>query len=193
MKRILICTIAVFMLASLMVLPAFAVEKYIFVRGDGTFMECNVEIPSSEYNIALFYRGDNIGYTLSPVRIDFKESKECSGTIPVYSVLHDVVVSANYSILSGDGFTFASIDIPGIVTIHEDFEYHLEPVAFSGASSMLNSVTACLTSSVRWCGMVISALVSGDLSPLLPLFAVAVSIAAFLMAPKIIKRFTWGA
>lgn len=59
---------------------------------------------------------------------------------------------------------------------------------------MLEAVTTALGTVIDWCGTVIDALVGteGALAPLLPLFAIGVSISALLLGVKVLKSFIWG-
>ena len=59
---------------------------------------------------------------------------------------------------------------------------------------MISEVTTALTTVIGWCGDVISALTAeaGELSALLPLWAIGVAISALLLGVKIIKSFAWG-
>lgn len=59
---------------------------------------------------------------------------------------------------------------------------------------MIEQVSTALTTVISWCGDVISALTTeaGDLSALLPLWAIGVAISALLLGVKIIKSFAWG-
>lgn len=60
---------------------------------------------------------------------------------------------------------------------------------------MLEAVTTGISTVIGWVGTVIDSLLTteGDLSALLPLFAVGVAISAILLGVKIIKSFIWGA
>lgn len=60
---------------------------------------------------------------------------------------------------------------------------------------MLSAVTSGITTVIGWVGSVISALVGqdGQLSDLLPLFAVGIAISAILLGVKLIKSVIWGA
>ncbi len=60
---------------------------------------------------------------------------------------------------------------------------------------MLEAVTSSLTVVIGWVGTVVTALVgeTGQLSDLLPLLAVGVSISALMLGIKAIKSFIWGA
>lgn len=59
---------------------------------------------------------------------------------------------------------------------------------------MLQAVTSALTTVIGWIGTTVSALVgeNGQLSELLPLFAIGIAISAFLLGIKAIKSTVWG-
>lgn len=56
----------------------------------------------------------------------------------------------------------------------------------------MDAVTTGLSSVMGWVGDVITGMLSGELSPLLPLFAIGIAISALLLGVKIIKSFVWG-
>ena len=60
---------------------------------------------------------------------------------------------------------------------------------------MLEAVTSGITTVIGWVGTVIDAIVgeSGQLSELLPLFAVGIAISAILFGIRAIKSIIWGA
>lgn len=60
---------------------------------------------------------------------------------------------------------------------------------------MLEAVTSAITTVLGWVGTVLDSLLTteGELSTLLPLFAVGVAISAILLGVKMIKSFIWGA
>lgn len=60
---------------------------------------------------------------------------------------------------------------------------------------MLAAVTTALTTVIQWVGSVVTALVgeSGQLSELLPLFAIGVAVSALMLGVKAIRSFVWGA
>lgn len=60
---------------------------------------------------------------------------------------------------------------------------------------MIEAVTTGLTTVIGWVGTVITALTStsGELSALLPLLAIGVSVTVISMAIGTIRSFTWGA
>lgn len=61
-------------------------------------------------------------------------------------------------------------------------------------NTMLEAVTTALGTVLDWVGTVINSLVGtdGELSSLLPLFAIGVAISALLLGVKVIKSFIWG-
>lgn len=59
-------------------------------------------------------------------------------------------------------------------------------------TSMMAAVTAALTTVISWCGTVVTAVLSGELSDLLPLLAVGVAISVLMFGVKCIKSFAWG-
>lgn len=60
------------------------------------------------------------------------------------------------------------------------------------ATDMMSAVTTALTTVIGWCGTVVTAVLSGELSELLPLLAVGVAISALMLGVKCIKSFAWG-
>lgn len=60
---------------------------------------------------------------------------------------------------------------------------------------MISAVTEGLTTVIGWVGTVITSLTSeaGELSALLPLLAIGVSVTVISMAIGTIRSFTWGA
>ena len=59
---------------------------------------------------------------------------------------------------------------------------------------MLDAVTTALGTVIQWIGTVVTALTStdGELSALLPLMAIGISISALMLGVKAIKSFAWG-
>lgn len=59
---------------------------------------------------------------------------------------------------------------------------------------MMQAVTTALGSVIGWVGTVVTALVgeTGQLAPLLPLFAIGIACSAFLFALRGIRSVTWG-
>lgn len=60
---------------------------------------------------------------------------------------------------------------------------------------MMTAVTDALSTVISWIKLVVDALVTsnGALAELLPLFAIGISISAFLLGVKAIKSLVWGA
>lgn len=59
---------------------------------------------------------------------------------------------------------------------------------------MLEAVTSSLTTVISWVGTVVTSMTGaeGQLSELLPLFAIGISISALMLGVKVIKSFVWG-
>lgn len=60
---------------------------------------------------------------------------------------------------------------------------------------MLDAVTTSLGTVIDWVGTVVTALTTteGDLSALLPLLAIGISVSALMLGIKAIRSFAWGA
>lgn len=58
---------------------------------------------------------------------------------------------------------------------------------------MIEAVTTALSTVISWIGTVVTALLSGGLSSLLPLFAIGIAISAFMLGMRAIRSVTWGA
>lgn len=60
---------------------------------------------------------------------------------------------------------------------------------------MLEAVTSGISTVIGWVGTVVDSLVStdGDLSALLPLFAIGVAISAIMLGIKVVRGMIWGA
>lgn len=59
-------------------------------------------------------------------------------------------------------------------------------------TDMMSAVTSALETVLSWCGTVVTAVLSGELSALLPLLAVGVAVSALMLGVKCIKSFAWG-
>lgn len=59
---------------------------------------------------------------------------------------------------------------------------------------MLQAVTSGITTVIGWVGTVITSIVgeAGELSELLPLFAIGISISAIMLGIRVIKSLVWG-
>lgn len=59
---------------------------------------------------------------------------------------------------------------------------------------MIAAVGTALTTVIGWCGTVIEAVVSetGQLSDLLPLWAVGIAISALMLGIRVMRGFAWG-
>lgn len=60
---------------------------------------------------------------------------------------------------------------------------------------MLEAVTSGITTVIGWVGTVVDSLIgeAGELSALLPLFAIGIGISAIMLGIKVIRGFIWGA
>lgn len=59
---------------------------------------------------------------------------------------------------------------------------------------MIAAVGTALTEVIGWCGTVLSAVVtdSGELSALLPLWAVGIAISGLMLGIRVMRGFAWG-
>lgn len=59
---------------------------------------------------------------------------------------------------------------------------------------MMEAVGTALTTVIGWCGTVLDAVVNtqGELSALLPLWAVGIGISALMLGVKVMRGFAWG-
>lgn len=60
-------------------------------------------------------------------------------------------------------------------------------------NALLDAVTDAITTVISWTSTVVTSITSGQLSVLLPLFAIGIAISAFMLGIKVIKSFVWGA
>lgn len=58
---------------------------------------------------------------------------------------------------------------------------------------MLEAVTSGIGSVIGWIGNVVTALTTGELSALLPLFAIGIAISAIMLGIKMVRSIVWGA
>lgn len=61
------------------------------------------------------------------------------------------------------------------------------------ATTFMDAIGTALTEVIGWIGEVISALLTGELSALLPLFALGIVVSVIMLGTKVIRSFTWGA
>lgn len=59
---------------------------------------------------------------------------------------------------------------------------------------MLEAVGTSLTTVIGWCGTVLNAVVTtnGELSALLPLWAVGIAISGLMLGIRVMRGFAWG-
>ena len=60
-------------------------------------------------------------------------------------------------------------------------------------ATLWTAVTTAFTSMLGCVGEFLTALMSGSLSALLPLFAIGIAISLVMVAVKIVRKVTWGA
>lgn len=58
---------------------------------------------------------------------------------------------------------------------------------------MLKAISDIFTQIITWIGEFVTALTSGSLSGLLPLFAIGIGISLAMVIMKLIRQITWGA
>lgn len=58
---------------------------------------------------------------------------------------------------------------------------------------MLEAVTTALGTVIDWTGTVVTAVTTGSLKELLPMFAIGIGISALMFGIKAIRSITWGA
>ena len=63
----------------------------------------------------------------------------------------------------------------------------------TAATTFMGAIGEVLTEVIGWIGEVITALLSGELSALLPLFALGVVVSVIMLGVRVIRSFTWGA
>lgn len=60
-------------------------------------------------------------------------------------------------------------------------------------TTFMGAITSALTEVIGWIGTVITELLTGELSALLPLFAIGIVVSVIMLATKVVRSFTWGA
>lgn len=63
----------------------------------------------------------------------------------------------------------------------------------AAATTFMGAIGNALTEVIGWIGQVITALLSGELSSLLPLFALGIVVSVIMLGVRVIRSFTWGA
>jgi hypothetical protein len=56
----------------------------------------------------------------------------------------------------------------------------------------MSAITDGLDTVLTWIGSVITSLLSGELSALLPLFAIGIIVSVIMLGVKVLRSFTWG-
>lgn len=57
----------------------------------------------------------------------------------------------------------------------------------------MSAITDGLDTVLTWIGSVVTSLLSGELSALLPLFAIGIIVSVIMLGVKVLRSFTWGA
>lgn len=63
----------------------------------------------------------------------------------------------------------------------------------TAATTFMGAIGDALTQVIGWIGEVITALLTGELSALLPLFALGIVVSVVMLGVRVIRSFTWGA
>lgn len=58
---------------------------------------------------------------------------------------------------------------------------------------MITAITSAVSTVLGWIGTVVTALISGSLSQLLPLLAIGIAISAVMLGVRMIRKVTWAA
>lgn len=61
------------------------------------------------------------------------------------------------------------------------------------ATTFMEAISSALDEVIGWIGTVITSLLTGELSALLPLFAIGIVVSVIMLGTKVIRSFTWGA
>lgn len=57
----------------------------------------------------------------------------------------------------------------------------------------MGAISDALGQVIGWIGEVITSLLTGELSALLPLFAIGIVVSVIMLGTRVIRSFTWGA
>lgn len=60
------------------------------------------------------------------------------------------------------------------------------------ANALMTAVTSGISEVITWIGSVVTALMSGGLSALLPLYAIGIAISAVLLGVRVIRSVVWA-
>lgn len=62
-----------------------------------------------------------------------------------------------------------------------------------GATGVLAAVGNAVTEVIGWGGEVLTAIMSGELTALLPVFAIGIAVSVVLFGVKLVRKICWGA
>ena len=65
-------------------------------------------------------------------------------------------------------------------------------MVLTGGGSLISAAGDGITTVVEWLGTILTAILSGALSPLLPLLGISVAISAIFLCIKVFRGFAWG-
>lgn len=65
------------------------------------------------------------------------------------------------------------------------------PMYLTG-STLIGEVGSSIPTVLGWVGEVITAVTTGELAPLLPLWAIGIGISGIMLGVKVMRSFTWG-
>lgn len=62
-----------------------------------------------------------------------------------------------------------------------------------GATGVIEAVGTAVTSIIGWSGDVLTAIMSGEMTALLPVFAIGIGVSVVLFGVKLVRKICWGA
>lgn len=65
------------------------------------------------------------------------------------------------------------------------------PMYLTG-TTLISEVGSSIPTVLGWVGEVITSVTSGELAPLLPLWAIGIGISGIMLGVKVMRSFTWG-
>lgn len=198
-KRILPLLLIVLVMISSMASSVFAAESYQFAYDASYGMSyVGVDIPEGRYYASLMYDGILV-FKTGAFRVTFTESNDQTIFVQdlVFIKIDDSSVAQTYRLALGKRPAY-----PGItggylyfgnndVLTDEDLTLVLTEIP-AVKRTMVGSISEALTNTINWSSAVVNSLMSGDLSPLLAVFALPIAIAAMFFAVKVLRSFAWG-
>lgn len=191
MKRALFLILAIAVAVSLLVIPAFATESYVFHEELGNLFLYS-SLPLGKYEVFLWVcdesgvviRKDSLGVVLHEGNYLYPRSISPDGVEYIYEIFEEYNSPSDFYtclfISSSEG-DYISAD-------YVEFRPYAEPI------NLLDYIGNRISVAINWVKMTVSELISseGQLHGLLPLIAVSVAITVVLIVSKIIRRIIWG-